>query len=126
MDTRDILQKVKVGSLSIEEAEGFLRRQPYEEMEFAKVDTHRKLRLGFAEVIYCSGKTTQQLVDIFGRILQEEGEVLGTRASEEQYQALKTEFPGTEADEDLQLPHHKFAPHGCQKIPRSGLPLLQG
>ena len=56
LDTYEILKKLKEGELSIEEADGMLRRQPFEEMGYAKLDSHRKLRSGFPEVIFCSGK----------------------------------------------------------------------
>lgn len=98
MDAHEILQKVRNGEVSVEEAGGFFRRQPFEELEYAKLDTHRKMRSGFAEVIYCSGKADQHLIHIFGRIYREEGEVLGTRASEMQYQILKEHFPETVYD----------------------------
>ena len=98
MDAHEILQKVRNGEVSVEEAEGFFRRQPFEELEYSKLDTHRKMRSGFAEVIYCSGKEDQHLIHIFGRIYREEGEVLGTRASEMQYQILKEHFPETVYD----------------------------
>ena len=58
MEVKEILKKVQDGNLSIEEAEKFFRRQPFEEMGYAKLDTHRKIRSGFAEVIFCSGKAT--------------------------------------------------------------------
>ena len=56
LDTYEILKKLKEGELSIEEADGMLRRQPFEEMGYAKLDSHRKIRSGFPEVIFCSGK----------------------------------------------------------------------
>lgn len=98
MDTHEILEKVKEGTLTVEEAEGLFRRQPFEEMEFAKVDSHRKMRSGFAEVIYCNGKADQHLLEIFGRIYRDEGEVMGTRATEEQYRLLKERYPETQYD----------------------------
>lgn len=52
MGTHDILLKVKNGEISIDEAEQYLRRQPFEEMGYAKLDTHRKIRSGFPEVIF--------------------------------------------------------------------------
>ena len=51
MDAHEILQKVRNGEVSVAEAEGFFRRQPFEELEYAKLDTHRKMRSGFAEFI---------------------------------------------------------------------------
>lgn len=95
MDVREVLNKVKNGEISIEEAENYFRRQPFEDMGYAKLDTHRKLRSGFAEVIFCSGKSDEHLLKIFGKLYEEEGEVFGTRASQEQYNLLKKEYPET-------------------------------
>ena len=61
MEIQEILEKVKNGAMSVEEAEGFLRREPFEEMGYAKLDMHRKVRSGFAEVIYCAGKADEHL-----------------------------------------------------------------
>ena len=98
MEAREILEKVKNGEVSIEEAEGYFRRKPFEEMGYAKIDTHRKLRSGFAEVIFCSGKTNEHLFKIFERLYQEDGEVFGTRASQEQYEFIKEKYPQVEYD----------------------------
>lgn len=98
MDTHEILEGVKNGSISIEQAEGILKRQPFEELGYAKLDTHRKLRSGFPEVIFCSGKAEEHLLAIFGRLLEEEGEVLGTRASQEQYALIQAKYPQTSYD----------------------------
>ena len=68
METQEILKKVKAGEISVEEAELFFRRQPFEEMGYAKLDTHRKMRSGFAEVIFCSGKADAHLLNIFGKL----------------------------------------------------------
>lgn len=98
MDTREILTKVHTGELSVEEAELFFRRQPFEEMGFAKLDTHRKIRSGFAEVIFCSGKSDEQLRQIFGTLYKQDGEVFGTRASQSQYELLCKEYPQVHYD----------------------------
>lgn len=98
MEAREILEKVKNGEVSIEEAEGYFRRKPFEEMGYAKIDTHRKLRSGFAEVIFCSGKTNEHLFKIFERLYQEDDEVFGTRASQEQYEFIKKRYPQVEYD----------------------------
>ena len=47
METREILELVRSGAMSVEEAEGHFRRQPFEDMGFAKLDLHRKIRSGF-------------------------------------------------------------------------------
>ena len=93
MDAREVLEQVKNGILSVEEAEQFFRREPFEELGYAKLDTHRKLRSGFPEVIFCQGKSEEHLLQIFRRIYEEEGEVMGTRATKEQYRLLKAQMP---------------------------------
>ncbi|MBD5156641.1 MAG: nickel pincer cofactor biosynthesis protein LarB [Butyrivibrio sp.] len=99
MQTREILEQLQNGLISVDEAESFFKRAPYEEMGFAKLDTHRKVRSGFAEVIFCQGKTDEHLREIFGRIYEAEGEVMGTRASREQYEMLRDAYPQTDYDE---------------------------
>lgn len=93
METREILQKVQAGELSVEQAEGYFRRQPFEEMGYAKLDTHRKVRSGFAEVIFCSGKADSHLLEIFGRLYEQDQEVFGTRASKEQFERIREQYP---------------------------------
>lgn len=88
MELHEVLEKVKSGTISIEEAEAYFKREPFEDLGFAKIDTHRTLRQGFPEVIFCEGKADDHLAAIFQRILAENGEVLGTRASQEQYALL--------------------------------------
>lgn len=99
METQEILKKVKVGEISVEEAELFFRRQPFEEMGYAKLDTHRKMRSGFAEVIFCSGKADAHLLNIFGKLYEEDGEVMGTRATSHQYEMIKAAYPEVVYDE---------------------------
>ena len=98
MEVQEILTKVKNGSLSMEEAERLLKRQPFEDLGYAKLDTHRKIRSGFAEVIFCSGKADDHLIRIVGKLYEEEGEVFGTRASEEQYEMLRKIYPELQYD----------------------------
>lgn len=99
MKTQEILKKVQNGDLTIEEAELFFRRQPFEEMGYAKLDTHRKVRSGFAEVIFCSGKANSHLLSIFKKLYEEDGEVMGTRANPQQYEMIKATFPEVVYDE---------------------------
>ena len=81
MGTSEILRQVKEGTMSLKEAENLLNMGNYEDMGYAKLDTSRKERTGFAEVVFCSGKADQHLPAIFDRIYEKEGEVFGTRAS---------------------------------------------
>ncbi len=89
METHEILTKLKTGELSIDEAEKLLKHQPFDNIGYARLDTHRKIRSGFAEVIYCSGKTKEHLLGIYRHIVEKDGEILGTRATQEQYEYLK-------------------------------------
>ena len=98
MDARKVLEQVKTGEMSVGEAERYFRRQPLEELGYAKLDTHRKLRSGFAEVVFCSGKADDHLLKIYERLYEAEGEVLGTRASKEQAALIQDRFPEAEDD----------------------------
>lgn len=98
MNAKEILKKVKAGELSVDEAESFFKRAPYEDLGFAKLDTHRALRSGFPEVIFCANKPDDYLVDIFKRMYEMDGEVFGTRATEHQYEIVKAEIPCIQYD----------------------------
>ncbi len=94
MDVNAILSDVKSGRLDICEAEEMLKKLPYEDLGYAKIDHHRKVRQGFEEVIYCQGKETAHLVGICRRMAEERIDVLGTRASQEQAEAVIEAVPG--------------------------------
>ena len=98
MNIRTMLEQVRDGKMQIEDAEQQLRDLPYEDLGFAKLDHHRSLRTGFGEVVYCEGKTTEHLVKIFRHFADREGNVLGTRACHEQYEAVREEIPDAEYD----------------------------
>ena len=93
MDTREILEQVKKGGISVEKAEKLLRGASVEEMGYAKLDMDRDARTGFPEVIYCQRKTDEFLVSIFRKMLERYGEVFGTRASDHQYQIVREAIP---------------------------------
>ncbi|MBQ0037783.1 MAG: nickel pincer cofactor biosynthesis protein LarB [Clostridiales bacterium] len=61
---RDILEKVKNGEVSVDEALLIIKKAPFEDIDYAKVDLHRKVRQGTAEVIYGAGKTPEQIIGI--------------------------------------------------------------
>ncbi|MBP3217545.1 MAG: nickel pincer cofactor biosynthesis protein LarB [Lachnospiraceae bacterium] len=93
MNAQEVLQKVKDGSMSIEEAEQYFVRAPFEEMDFAKLDLHRQVRTGFPEVVFCERKPLEMLKAIYQRLYEENGEVFGTRAGEEQAAAVREVIP---------------------------------
>ncbi len=98
LSAREILEQVKSGKISVSEAEQYFKRAPFVEMGYAKLDTHRKLRNGYAEVVFCSGKEDSFLVSIYERLFAEYGEAFGTRASLSQYEAVKAALPQVSYD----------------------------
>ena len=103
MDIRELLEQIKNQKISIDEAEKLLKRQPFEELGFAKLDSHRQIRQGFAEVVFCSGKSDEHLIKIFHHLYEMNGEVLGTRANEHQFEILKKEIPTISYDKNSQI-----------------------
>ena len=99
MEAREVLNRVKNGDISVEEAEKYFKREPYEELGYAKLDLHREVRSGFPEVIYCSGKPDDYLVSIYQKMYEHNGEVFGTRASRHQYELVKEVIPSIIYDE---------------------------
>lgn len=100
MEAREILTQFKENKISLEEAESYFRKKPFEEMDdYAKLDTHREIRSGFPEVIYCSGKADAHFVKIFKKLYEANGEVLGTRATQHQYELVKEICPEVQYDE---------------------------
>lgn len=99
MEARKVLEQVKAGSISIEEAEKYFKKQPFEELGYAKLDTHRQMRSGFPEVVFCSRKPDEFLVNIYQRMFEENGEVFGTRATKHQYELVKKVIPEVVYDE---------------------------
>ncbi len=83
-----LLAQVKAGDINIDEAVEKLRHLPFEDLGFARIDHHRQLRCGFPEVIYCPGKTTEQIIDIFEHLAKKGNNVLASRAEQNIFDAL--------------------------------------
>lgn len=88
-----LLEGVRDGSLPIEDALAQLRSFPYEDLGFAKLDTHRALRSGFPEVVFCQGKTLSQVREIVLALSSRNSKVLATRATKEMYDDVLTVVP---------------------------------
>lgn len=99
MDTREILEQLQKEQITLDQADHLLRRQPYEELGYAKLDMHRKVRSGCAEVIFCQGKADDHLLSIFSHLYEADGEVFGTRANEHQYVLIREKFPQVSYDD---------------------------
>lgn len=93
MDVKAVLEAVQNGSLTISQAEEKLKTLPYDDMGFARIDNHRKLRTGFAEVIFCQGKTPAQAAAIAVNLAHDGGNVLATRAAPEHFAAISEALP---------------------------------
>jgi NCAIR mutase (PurE)-related protein len=91
---RQLLEKVKSGNVDVNEALDQLKFMPYEDIGFAKLDHHRSLRRGFAEVILCKGKTAEQVAGIAKRMAASTGTTLATKAGPEIFDAVRQVAPG--------------------------------
>src|ERR1017187_9725102 len=89
---RHLFEQVRKKRLSPDDAVERLRHLPFEDLGFAKLDHHRALRQGMPEVIFAQGKTPSQVAEIFTRLAAQGGNVLATRATEEQYAAVAAAF----------------------------------
>ena len=98
MDIHKLLEQVKNHEIEIEAAEKLLKELPYEDLGYAKLDHHRELRSGFGEVVFCAGKAIPQLTGIFQSFYEKDKNVLGTRATQEQYERLKEVLPMVQYD----------------------------
>ncbi len=88
--TKEILEAVSKGEMSVDDALLQIKTEPFVDIDYAKVDTHRKHRQGMPEVIYGAGKTPEQIVGIV-KAMQDSGEeqILITRLSAERAEILK-------------------------------------
>lgn len=97
MNTRNILKSVAEGTLSVDEAVLELKKEPFEDLGFAKLDHHRAIRQGVAEVIYGAGKTSEQIVKIVVAMVEKgQKNVLITRMSEEAAAAVSKRLIDTD------------------------------
>ena len=96
---RQILENLRDGRLTVDEAMAALKRLPFEDIEFAKIDLHRELRKGFPEVVLCQGKRTEEVKAIAQRMVEAEVPVLLTRAEREVFEAVKEVAPRAEYHE---------------------------
>jgi NCAIR mutase (PurE)-related protein len=96
MNTKEIeqlLQNVKEGQTSVNDALEALKSLPYPDLGFAKNDHHREIRTGYPEIVYCAGKTIEQVKEIFRVMAVKEKNVMGTRATPEMFDAVKSIIP---------------------------------
>lgn len=90
---RILLEDIREGKTSVEAGISRLQNLSYTDLGCAKLDNHRELRVGYPEVILCSGKTTQQVTTIIAEMMKGETNILATRAGEELFAAVKEVCP---------------------------------
>jgi len=100
---RALLEEVRAGRASIDDALAQVHHLPFEDLGFARVDGHRAVRKGFPEVVFCQGKRTEQVVDIVERLARHHARVLATRASLEVYEAVRQRIPHARWHDDARL-----------------------
>lgn len=92
MDTeklKGLLEGVRNGDVEIQQAMAELRKLPFEDLGYAKVDHHRNLRNGYPEVIFCQGKTVEQIQGITRKLMEKNNNIMATRACPEVYEGIR-------------------------------------
>ncbi|HZN98465.1 MAG TPA: nickel pincer cofactor biosynthesis protein LarB [Gemmatimonadales bacterium] len=111
-----LLADVAAGRLTPTRALERLRHLPFEDLAFARIDHHRELRQGHPEVVFCEGKTPEQVLLICERLQAASGSFLGTRASEAVASLLQERFPAMEWNQLARTIH----------LRGTGLPKVEG
>src|SRR5438309_8729457 len=97
-DLRNLLEQIRAGILSIEEALPRLSQPAVSDLGYANVDLHRRARCGFPEVIFCEGKTPEWVEGVARRLADAKQDCLGTRVNADQAAHLAKAFPQAEQD----------------------------
>jgi NCAIR mutase (PurE)-related protein len=91
---RDILDRYKNGDITVETALDDLRELPFKDLDGAHIDNHRHLRVGYPEVVLCSGKSDEHLEKIFRYLVSKDENILATRATKAQFDLVQGMHPG--------------------------------
>jgi len=107
---RSLLEAVRGGDLDVDAALDRLRWTPFEDLGHSRLDTHRRLRTGFPETVYCAGKTVAQTLEIVERLWERHRFVLATRMTPAQAEALQARFPEGRFHESARMMELREAP----------------
>lgn len=99
----EILKKVAVGQMSPEDAEKELESASVADLGFARLDMDRELRTGYPEAVFCQGKTDGQIAEIVALLAEKNGNVIATRATKENFEAVKAKVADARYMEDARL-----------------------
>ncbi|KRO17270.1 nickel pincer cofactor biosynthesis protein LarB [Lacticaseibacillus saniviri] len=102
-DVLGLLKAVAQHEIAIQDAAAQLQEAPSDDLGFAKVDLARTKRNGYPEVIYGSGKTAAQIIDIMASLERHDQNILCTRLSADKYQQIKAHFPKAVYHEDARI-----------------------
>ncbi len=100
---KKMLIDYKNGKISLKEILEEIKKLPYKDLGFAKIDTHRKLRKGFPETVFCKGKTIAQIIAIIENMNKENHNILATKANEKIFEAVKKKVPQAEYNNDAKM-----------------------
>jgi len=106
MDRRavmEILDGYRSGAFSPDEAVEKLKILPYEDLEDLKIDHHRSLRQGFPEVVFCPGKTEEQIVRAMTELARQNSNVIASRATQEIFAAVQAVLPDVRYSERARM-----------------------
>lgn len=104
MEIKEILSKLENKELSVDEAYKRLKFEPFDDLGYAVIDYHRKIRTGVPEVIYCEGKTAEQISGIVENMMSHHsGNILGTRCSKEKFEFVHKNCPQMKYDEEARI-----------------------
>jgi NCAIR mutase (PurE)-related protein len=92
-EVEKLLNEVKNGNTTVDKALEVLKNFPYTDLGFARIDHHREMRTGYPEIIYCAGKSVEQVKEIVRVMTERENNVIGTRANQEMFDAVKSIVP---------------------------------
>lgn len=98
-----ILEGVADGNTSPAQAADILKDLPFEDLGFANIDHHRKLRTGYPEAVFCQGKKPEQIAEIMKGLADKNANVIGTRATLNDYEAVKAVLPDAEYFADARI-----------------------
>ncbi|MGB3366527.1 MAG: nickel pincer cofactor biosynthesis protein LarB [Acidaminobacteraceae bacterium] len=99
----ELLTSLKEGKTSVDEVMNSIKSLEYTDLNYAKIDNHRELRNGFPEVIYCEGKTEDQLIGIINAMNEKGSNILGTRLSKDVYNNIKDKITKSTYHESSRL-----------------------
>jgi len=101
MDVQQLLLDFRNGKIELEDVLSRLKNLPYENIGFAMVDSHRELRTGFPEVIYCENKSAEQIVGIISSMERNKSKIIfGTRIGSEKFSEIKKHFTNANYNTD--------------------------